>query len=54
VGGQGEVRLDSGVDRVSASAIATVDAELRSGVLVDLRGELGSTWAIGLRVGVAF
>jgi hypothetical protein len=53
-GGQGELRLDSGVSRVSASAIATIDAELRSGILVDLRGELGSTWAIGMRVGFAF
>ena len=55
VGGQGELRLDDGVSRFGVSAIASLDAELRhTGAIVDVRGELGSTWAIGLRVGVAF
>jgi hypothetical protein len=55
IGAQAEVRLDSGASRVGASAIAGLDAELRDpGLIVDLRGELGSTWAVGLRVGVTF
>ncbi len=55
IGGQGELRLDGGARRFGASAIAGVDVELRDpGLIVDLRGELGSTWAIGLRVGVTF
>ena len=57
-GAQAELRLGDAATmhgRWGASAVASVDGELRDyGVVVDVRGEYGAVWAIGVRIGMLF